>query len=723
MENIKLEKKPKKLKLSTDSYSVSVSRKDGMLGDFRIFDSEHGQWNDVFYGKSVFENKAGVRIKDELTGAGFSDNFGPATVFYHEPRKIAWNGKGSNVLCSEPQIKKSNSSMELTQEKDFKDAQFTMRNEYKFEKDFIQWDVVLKLRPGEKERSVRLEYQLPIFRSVNGGFFPKGWQVWAPLEDAPYSFGHAGGWGHSQASWYVHHFPYCSVNAGAGIPLPMIDVFSSVYDIGMSLIAPPGQIKPEMVFVVDKENSVLKLQYNNIGLRKTKEWRLSLILHPHRGDWREALGWFEKRYHDYFVPNNKRVIDQEGTMFYGVPSVKEKNIKAWVKNMGLKWTEVLYNPIFGDYVPEAEKWDFDMLWSEKGPEKILRGLTKKKIGDYLKMLKKHSVASFIYYNYGECDERLAKKNFSESIIRDPQGLRKAWMFRDGKRGNMTMNPDPDTEWGRFVLKQVDELFEEYPELDGLFIDQMCYHSSDYGRDDGRTMINNAPVYDTHEASMRMMEKIAEKLKSRNKTCFANGPYNFEIMKYADGIMSEGSLSGLAKYSYACLNKPVMVLTYNVFGEDLEKVFKACLKYGAFPSTPWHHDKSFNPPELPPENTLELYRRYLPLIENLRGRRWVLRSNAIVFPNGLDGNIFHRRAGGYVIPFFVKDSLISYKHWNASNPKTIEITLSGNEKIQPEIKWLSANFRGEKALKAHRKADKLSIAIPEFAEAAILIVKS
>ncbi len=722
MESVNVKKNPAGIELSTDKFSFTLLRQTGMLGNFRLFDSEHGQWNDVFYGKPVFENQAGIRIKDELTGTCFSDQFGPSTVFYHEPRKIAWSDKGSELSCSIPKIKKSGAAVEIVQQKFFDNAPFTLSNEYRVENDCLRWDVLLKLRPGEEERSLKFEYQLPAFRSVNGGFFPKGWQVWAPLENAPLSFGEAGGWGHSQGSWYVHHFPYCSVNAGAGIPLPLIDIFSDVHDIGMALMAPPEELKPETVFVVDKENSVLKLQYNNIGLRQGKEWRLSLILYPHRGDWRNALGWFEKNCHDYFTPNNERIVEQEGTMFYGVPTVPEKTIRSWVKNMNLKWTEVLYNPIFGDYVPEAENWDFDMLWSEKEPDKIIRGLTKEKVRKYLKMLKKNGVASFVYFNYGECDARLAQKRFPDSIIKDPQGLRKAWTFRDGKRGNMTMNPAPDTEWGKFVLKQVDELFDQYPDLDGLFIDQMCYHAYDTGRDDGRSMINNTPVYDTHAASMEMMKKIAEKLCARNKTCFANGPYNFEIMKYADGIMSEGSLSGLAKYSYACLNKPVMVLTYNALAEDMERVLKACLKYGAFPSTPWHHVDSFNPPEMPPENTLELYRKYLPLLENLRGRRWVLRSKAVTFPGGLDGNIFHRRNGGYAIPFFVKDSLMSYKYWNVGNPKVIQVTLEENEKIEAKIKWHSISFSGEKNITGRRSGNKLSIEISEFCEAGILIVE-
>ena len=121
-----------------------------------------------------------------------------------------------------------------------------------------------------------------------------------------------------------------------------------------------------------------------------------------------------------------------------------------------------------------------------------------------------------------------------------------------------MNPDPNSKWGKYMLAQVEEIFDTYKDMDGLFIDQICYHSYDYSKDDGKTMVYNQSVFDTHQTSCRMMKKIAEILKKRDKTCFGNGPYNIEVMKNIDGVMSEGSLSGLAKYSYLCLEKPVMI---------------------------------------------------------------------------------------------------------------------------------------------------------------------
>lgn len=706
------------VKLSAEDFSFEIDAESGMLQNFQLFGSEKAQWDDTHNGKMVYKNKAGISVKDDLDEKYYKDPFGFSKVFYHEPRKLVNLGKGSNPACSVVSVKEFPEHIAAEFGKTYEGAPFDFKNEVSVFADHIRWDLVFKLKEGFAERSVLAEYSIPFFREVNAGYFPAGWHVWAPLEDAPYVFGHSGGWGHAQASWYVHKFPYCSTNAGAGIGIPLMDVYSSSYGLGMALAAPLDMLKPELVFVTDKKNSRLKLSYGNIGLRKGKEWRTSLLLYPHKGDWREALGWFNKKYKSYFLPNNPKIIEQEGAMYYGTVTVPEKTLKSWVKTMGVKWTEVCCNRIFGEYSHSGGKWDFDMLWHKtEQPQKIVKDLTRGKVRKYLRMLKNNGVASFMYYNFGECCAALANEKFKDSVIYHDHGVRSAWMFRDRVRGNVTMNPDVNQAWGKEMLRQAEELFDVYEDLDGLFIDQLCYHSYDYSRDDGHTLVENAPVFDTHRTSMEMMEKLGALMRRRGKTSFANGPYNIEIMKYIDGIMSEGSMAGLAKYSYMCLEKPVMILTYGLFGEAFERVLKACLKYGAFPSAPWHHDNSFapDPPEKPPKETLELYRKYLPLIEHLRGRKWVLSSNSVEFPDGLDGNIFERLGGGYVIPFFQKDALVSGK-----SPKRIAVRAEGAENAK-EARWLSTDFKGEKILPVGRAGDKSVIEIPSGATASILIL--
>ncbi len=703
------------IKIHNKSCAFEIDKKTGMISGFSMFGDGHAQWDDIVEGKLIYNNRAGVRIKDELLEKEYKDPFGRGRVFYHEPRKLVNLGKGDSPICARIKIEKNREVLKIIFTKTYNGAPFALKYEFLVHDDFVRWDIVLKLNPREKERSVFLEYALPIFRSVDGGYFPAGWKAWVPIQDAPFDFGVGGGWGHAQASWYVHHFPYCSVNAGGGIGLPIMDIYNTARDFGLCIAAPPDLLKPEVVFIVDKESSQLKVSYGNMGLRKNNEWRTSLMIFPHRGDWRSALGWFHGKYRKYFEPNNRKIIEQEGAMYYGMPT-PEKTIKSWVDNMRLKWTELCYNHIFGDYVPEAKVWDFDMLADSSHP--VIKNLSKDKIREYLRVLKKHGVASFVYFNYGECDKDLALEKFPESIIRHDHGIRGAWIAPNGRK-NVTMNPDPDSKWGDSMLKQVEEIFDTYEDMDGLFIDQICYHSYDYSKDDGRTMVDNKPVSDTHEASCRMMAKIAAILKRRNKTSFANGPYNIEVARCVDGIMSEGSMAGLAKYSYLCLEKPVMVLTYNIFGDRFENVLKRCLKYGAFPSTPWHHADSFNPPAAPPKRTLMLYQKYLPLIEELRGRRWVLSSDPVSFPDGMDGNIFHKRGGGYVLPFYSRDVFTSDEFWNNKNPKEIKIRLPGLKKLTNVI-WMSDNFKGRKTLPTEHVKGEMTVRIPEYTNASVLL---
>jgi hypothetical protein len=704
--------------LSAENFSFEIEAQTGMLRNFQLFGSDRAQWDDTHKGKLIYKNRAGVSFRDDFDEKVYSDPFGMTKVFYHEGRKIVNLGRGSNPSCSALSMREFPDRVTAAFDKTYDNAPFDFKTEISVLGDHIRWDMVLRLKEGFAERSVSADYELPFFRETNAGYFPAGWHVWAPLEDAPYVFGHSGGWGHAQASWYVHKFPYCSTNAGAGIGIPLMDVYSVTHGLGMALAAPLDLLKPELVFVTDKERSQLKLHYGNIGLRKGKEWRTSLLLYPHKGDWRESLGWFHRKHRDYFLPNNPKITAQEGTMWYGTPELSEKTLKSWSKNMRVKWTEVLCNSVFGDYIGSPDKWDFDMLWhKEEQPQKIIRGLTRDKIKKYLGMLKKHGVASFMYFNFGDCSSELANEKYKNSIVSHDHGIRDGWFYRDHVRHTVIMNPDMRRAWGKEILRQAEEIFDVYEDLDGLFIDQLCYHSYDYSRDDGETMVESQPVFDTHRTGLEIMEKIGEILRRKDKTCFANGPYNIEIMRYADGIMSEGSMAGLAKYSLMCLEKPVMILTYNVFGECFERVLKACLKYGAFPSTPWHHDHSFapEPPAAPPKETMELYKKYLPLLEFMRGRKWVLTSNPVEFPDGLDGNIFHRKAGGYAVPFFKKDALLSGK-----GPQKITVRAAGLESVR-EARWLSTDFKGEKTLPVIRDGEKSVIEIPFPATASVILL--
>jgi len=705
-------------RIENKRFRAVVDRRTGMLAEFCMFGSEHGQWNDVVDGRLVYENRAGLRVRDERSDTIYSDPFGLGHVFYHEPRKLVDRGKGSRPRCDSFQARSDKGLKRLSFRKTYRGAPFDIRTELTVKPDAIRWDNVLALKPGAEQRSVQLEYALPIFRSVNGGHYPRGWQVWTALEDAPFAFGHVGGWGHSQASWYVHKFPYCSVNAGAGIGLPLMDIFNTAYDFGLALIAPLDLVKTELVFAVDKENSELRLAYHNLGLRPGTKSATSLLLVPHRGDWRVALNWLHKRHRSYFTPNNPKIVEQEGTMYYGMPT-SERTVKSWVKTMGLKWTEILYNPSFGDYVPAAQVWDFDMLCTPKHPERIIRGISKDDVRCYLRVLKRHGVASFVYYNYGECDRARALREFPECVLHNDHGIQGAWVFPDRKRSNVLMNPDPASRWGKFILRQADELFDTYRDLDGFFIDQVCYHNYDYARDDGRSLVENRPVYDTHAASCRMMARVARILKRRDKTCFINGPYNIEVMRDADGVMSEGSVAGLAKYSYMCLEKPVMILTYGVEGPAFERVLKYCLKYGAFPSTPWHHANAFNPPLRPAPGMLALYRKYLPLLETLRGRKWVLASNPVSFPTGLDGNIFEARNGGYVLPFFATEKLTIDRSAVAAQQRVVSVRVPGAARIR-SAQWQSVDFTGTRRLPVRQSKRGMHITIPRPSTASVLL---
>jgi len=287
------------------------------------------------------------------------------------------------------------------------------------------------------------------------------------------------------------------------------------------------------------------------------------------------------------------------------------------------------------------------------------------------------------------------------------------------RRMMLLNPDPASKWGRHILAQLERAFRECPECAGVMFDQTCYHSYDFSRDDGMTMLNNRPCFDTHGAYLAMKDKVVKILRKYGKTTFTNGPYNVEIQRGLDGIMAEGGLVEMvAMFSYMTLAKPMMTLPHNRPIGDTELILKHCLKYGAFAGTREH--LMSKPRVNISKEELRIYRRYMPLIEQLRGRRWVLHAHALSLPGGYDGNIFRNPRGRYVVTMYPVESLSADRR-NAVGPRRVTLRLPDVKGLR-RVTWLSTETRSERKLSL-KPCGKgyYALDVREYADASVFVI--
>jgi hypothetical protein len=156
------------------------------------------------------------------------------------------------------------------------------------------------------------------------------------------------------------------------------------------------------------------------------------------------------------------------------------------------------------------------------------------------------------------------------------------------------------------------------------------------------MVDNRPCEFTLGSYVRLHGKLCAYLLGKGKVTFANGPYCPAIQRHMDGVMAEGTYEQLAYFGLA---KPVVLF------QQGEEAFKWCLKFGAFPHVApigrSYGTFHLNEDPLPPDQ-VEVYKRYLPLVEILRGRTWVLSAHALTLPPDHDGNVFRTREGDYAV---------------------------------------------------------------------------
>ncbi len=711
------------LSLGASRCRLQVDLRSGMLDNFQFSGSEkfpwrdyYVPWNDARFGmRELHRRRGGVRVTDELTGCEYRDDFGPGATYYNETRKSHYFPKGAAARISAVKTWRRGETTFLAFSKQFSGAPFALDYRFAANPREIEWQIGLRLLPGRPPRSARLEFVLPNFGGIT---LKPAWSLWAPVAGAPFPYASSGGYGHDGGGWELMRFPYASAKGDMNLVVPVITSYSEREDCGLALAAPFELHKPELIFEVDKLLTETRVIYGNLGLHPGRAARAVLLMHAHAGDWRPALGWLFDRYREYFTAGDRKIVRQEGPMCYNFPVLPEKTVQSWRKRMRFSWTEVLYAPTFGDYVPAAGRWVCDMFKSAARPDCEIQ-LDRPKLRAYLRMLRRRHVASFAYFNVGECESALAEKKYPESLITLDHGHRAwQWPWPDGQRRNWEMNPDPRSRWGRDMLRQLETMFKTYPELDGIFLDQLCYRAYDFSRDDGVTMLHNRPCFDTRAVAPAMVEKIAALLRRYKRTAFANGPNCIEVQKGLDGIMAEGRLAGLAQYAHICLAKPVMILTYGCPLDRFEAVLKYCLKYGAFPDVRDHLTMRPRARLSAPEQ--DLYDRYLPLLELLRGRRWVLRAHALKLPEGYDGNIFLDRHGRHVVTAFPAAALgVDRRNWIA---RIITVRLPPGLRPRRAV-WrnTSAKFRQFLPVKP-AGGQTWQIELPGYADASVLVLE-
>lgn len=487
----------------------------------------------------------------------------------------------------------------------------------------ISGKFILRLKPGAKECSGGLKVLIP---------YPEQrltMKVWSARRDFPADLDTLGG-------LHLYYGDGCY-----GTMIPAVTLYVPEWNAGLTVSKAFGRVGGRLSFHFGNYHETgVEAEFSCLALSPGRPVEIELLLRGHEGCWRPGLRWLADYYREYFEPPNPDVWKRQGA--FAITNVFTD--PEYLKRHRLQWSEIHNHfPHYGDYAPEEPEWESVVLHDYPAlADEIPGRISPRLIRDHIRRLHDNGAGAMLYFQCGgDAYIPWAEKNFPDSIARDVAGNPiRTW------RDCCMLNASADTSFGQFVSRRIDRFLKMYPEIDGVFLDQLCYQTLDYAHRDGRTAAPDGPAAEFGASYDYTLEKLASKIHAQHKVIWANGPFDIEVARGVDGVMSEGTSGVSESHKYLCIRKPQLVHTYPTDVFKAETMLRYCLLAGAA----WSFGGSStlrNPPEFSGE-IQAVFSAYLPLLEPLLQAEILLEPAPLELPPGFRGEIFRSRDGKEII---------------------------------------------------------------------------
>lgn len=658
-------KNGKMIFLSNKDMKIGISKRRGNLEEIYLNRNEFGKWNGC---------PAYTVIEDELKGKSYKDT---EDILSLSIKKYRDNGKAV-----------------IESLKEFKGADFLIKEVRTMERDSFSWRVEVVLKKEKRERSVRVKQFIPYPKN------PYGLGIWAAHSQFPTRIERVGGL----------HLAYGDVCFGTVIPA--ISLYKEKEDVGLTIAKPFGLKTAKLAFIISDYRSFgIEVETSLLALRREKPAKVEIMLHAHQGCWRPGLDWLQKKYPQYFSPPNKKVREMEGGYLMAHPFISEEEVKSVVPS-GVKSEQISWHyPYMGQFAPKEKEWK-NMLCLVSVPEdpglKAATGvISPEVINKHLDMVHRNKIKSLLYFQCaGDGYIPYVTKNFPDSIVKDASGSPiSSWIEC------YMMNSDPKTSFGKEMLRMIDRLFNVYPDVDGVFLDQLCYDAVDIAHDDGITMFKNKPAYLLWHCYEKPVKKLAHIVHKQGKVILSNAPYNIEVQKDIDGHMAEGPSYIAHVVKYICLSKPLLFLPYYTTAKGAEEMFRQCLLCGASSYAVYPHLS---------KEVKRIMDAYIPLVGKLRGRKWLLEPHPAKFPEGCDGNIFWDEDGKVIITIVNTGRSVLDEN---GVERDVKVCVSFKDMAEFACGYsLGTHYPGRKSIEVKRNRKGLEIRVAEHSAASVIVLE-
>ncbi len=394
-------------------------------------------------------------------------------------------------------------------------------------------------------------------------------------------------------------------------------------------------------------------------------WKLYLL--PVPGCYRPGMEWFFNKHREYFEPENKAVMELTGSFGLTNPLSTDGTLD-YMQKFGAEFTE-LHNhfPKYGDWLTEDEEWEcvvtHDYPELPPPPGKISR----QKIHEFIKRAHDRNIKVLYYIQCsGDCFLPYAREKFPDAIAINRSGV-----YHPCWRECCMCNSSKETSFGKHIGQIIENLPAAYPDIDGVFIDQLCYPVEDLAHSDGQTAINNKPAANLDSTYYGNVDRLAELMHRDKKIVWGNGSFDLQVQRYVDGLMAEGSVGASEFQKYYCLVKPLLVHQYPRSVHQVELIFGFALRAGAWLYSIGASSSIYDFPSIPPE-VAEVFHRCAPMLEILRKRKYCFEPHPVKFPAKVAGDVFISENGKeYIVTAVTVDA----PYENAVKEKlTVELEL-------------------------------------------------
>ncbi|MEI8372772.1 MAG: hypothetical protein WCJ35_08060 [Planctomycetota bacterium] len=461
------------------------------------------------------------------------------------------------------------------------------------------------------------------------------------------------------------------------ICLPLVSVLEPETDTGLSLILSPEETSRELTLrTTSSGRFTFTRTCHRLDARRPVKFAMDLV--AHEAGWRGPLRWMTARYPQFFDPVNPQAHDMAGTAAYSCKDLDFDIEKMKKMAFRVNWRASFDFPYMGMFLPPVAESE---VWTRFGGQKTSLSAMR----DYAAKMRPLGFYVLSYFNVTEfgahvtwpLPARKAKRDedlwkdcrdflgvkLPSAILRIPQRVspkalagsiypssRAGGCYFTWEEGIVMDCGDP--AYRDFLLDQARRHIDQLPQSSGICIDRLDWMRLYNDRaDDGESWFEGRPARSLLASWNDLMARLGPLMHQAGKVVFVNNHNKrLDMLRHVDGIFDEFTYAGapLNLTALLTLRKPALGWTDSeaALKPDPDVFFQRYLHLGVYPMAPFPgNDHSLRPSAWVDRQ----YLAYGPLLDAMRGKRWVLEPHCVESATpGVKVNLF-QVPGGYVLP--------------------------------------------------------------------------